>query len=98
MQKRKTGFTLIELLVVISIIAILTAIGVTQYSNAQKKARDATRIGDMKAYQSAYEQYYSTTGSTYDATCGTMDTAGFSGAAPTSPKAPAYTSNCPASS
>ncbi|MDA1079414.1 MAG: type II secretion system protein [bacterium] len=94
MKKFVAGFTLIELLVVISIIGILSAIGMTAFTNAQKKARDATRIGDMKAYQKAYEQYYSTTNSAYAASCSTMD-AMFSGAAPTSPKAPSYAKTCP---
>ena len=32
--------------------------GTVSYSTAQKKARDATRRGDMKAIQNALEQYY----------------------------------------
>jgi prepilin-type N-terminal cleavage/methylation domain-containing protein len=98
MKKFAAGFTLIELLVVISIIGILSAIGMTAFTNAQKKARDATRIGDMKAYQSTYEQYYATDGAgSYHDSCSTMD-AGFSGAAPTDPKPgwTAYSSDCTA--
>ncbi len=58
----KKGFTLIELLVVISIIAILVAMGAVSYSDAQKKARDATRIGNMKDIEKAMEQNYSPAG------------------------------------
>lgn len=62
MLSLKKGFTLIELLVVISIIAILMAMAVASYSNAQIKARDARRISDMKNIQSAMEQAYSVGG------------------------------------
>lgn len=58
----RKGFTLIELLVTISIIAILIAMGSVAYSNAQLKARDAKRIGDMKDIQGAMEQAYTTGG------------------------------------
>lgn len=59
MNKTKKGFTLFELLVSISIIGILTALGVVSFSAAQKKARDSRRIQDMDAVQKAAEQYYS---------------------------------------
>lgn len=61
------GFTLFELLVSISIIGIMTALAVISYSSAQKKARDARRIEDMKNVQSAAEQYYSVDAFTYPA-------------------------------
>lgn len=52
------GFTLIELLVVVAIIAILSAMGLSVFTNAQRKARDARRRADLNAIQSAAEQYY----------------------------------------
>lgn len=52
------GFTLIELLVTISIIAILSAIGIVTYSSAQVSARDARRKQDSKALQTAVTLYY----------------------------------------
>src|SRR3989344_814117 len=55
---KKSGFTLVELLVVISIIAILSAIGLTMYSVAQKSARIAKRIADLRSIQTALELYY----------------------------------------
>lgn len=55
----KNGFTLFELLVSISIIGILTALASLAFSGAQKKARDARRVQDIKAIQVAAEQYYS---------------------------------------
>lgn len=57
------GFTLIELLVVISIIAILSVIGITVFSNVQKGARDAKRRGDIDAIAKALEIYKSVNGS-----------------------------------
>ncbi len=67
MKKLKTraGFTLLELLVVIGIIGLLVSVGISSFSTAQKKARDAKRKSDLKAIQSALEQYYSVCGFTY---------------------------------
>ena len=53
-MKNKKGFTLIELLVVIAIIGILATLAVVAYSSAQKKARDAKRVADMRAVVSAF--------------------------------------------
>jgi prepilin-type N-terminal cleavage/methylation domain-containing protein len=52
------GFTLIELLVVITIIGILATGAVTTFTSQIQKARDTTRITDIKALQSAIEQVY----------------------------------------
>lgn len=51
------GFTLIELLVSVSIIIVLTTLGLISYSEIQKKGRDARRQTDLKVIQSALEQY-----------------------------------------
>ena len=91
----KKGFTLLELLVVISIIGLLIASGAVAFSTAQKKGRDARRRADMKAFQSAYEQYYAEN-TTY-AACGTMNTQFSGGSAPTDPRG-SYVSSCAAAS
>ncbi len=57
----KQGFTLIELLVVITIIGILATGAVSVYTSQIQKARDTTRINDVKALQSGVEQYYQDT-------------------------------------
>ena len=54
----KLGFTLIELLVVITIIWILATGATTIYTSQIQKARDSTRLNDVKALQSAIEQVY----------------------------------------
>jgi len=54
---KSRGFTLIELMVVISIIAILTAIGLVSYSAVAKQGRDSKRQSDLRSIQSALEQY-----------------------------------------
>jgi len=57
--KFQSAFTLLEMLVVIGIIGILVGMGAVSYSTAQKKARDAKRKQDLKAFQNAMEQCYS---------------------------------------
>lgn len=58
LQRTKSGFTLIELLVVITIIGILATWAVAVYASQIQKARDATRINDIKALQSGIDQNY----------------------------------------
>lgn len=70
MKVIKNGFSLFELLVVMSIIGILTAVVSVAYSGAQRKARDARRVEDMKAIQTAAEQYYSQNSYIYPSSSG----------------------------
>ncbi len=58
----KKGFTLVELLITISIIAVLSAIGFVTYSYVMKQGQDSKRQSDLRAIQSALEQYYSDQG------------------------------------
>lgn len=68
MKKIRPGFTLIEILVAVSIIALLTVLGVTNFMVANKKARDGKRQGDLEQIKAALEIYrtdrrvYPTTG------------------------------------
>jgi len=57
----KKGFTLIELLVVITIIGILATGAVTTFTSQIQKARDTTRISDIKALESWIQQFYQDT-------------------------------------
>lgn len=60
----KKGFTLIELLVVISILGILSTIGLSSFTAAQAKVRDAKRkaylsqvAASLEAYNSDHKKY-----------------------------------------
>ena len=52
------GFTMVELLVVISIIVILAAMGMAQYSNSVIRAREAVLKEDLFRMRDAIDQYY----------------------------------------
>lgn len=55
---KKNAFTLIELLITISIIAALSAIGLTLFRNVQAQARDSLRKSDLQKLATALEIYY----------------------------------------
>lgn len=61
------GFTLIELIVSVTIIAILTVVGMVSFSTTNKKARDSRRIADLENIRMALELYRQGTGSSYPA-------------------------------
>lgn len=58
LKNNTRGFTLIELLVVITIIGILATGATATYTSQIQKARDTTRINDIKALQWGVEQSY----------------------------------------
>jgi len=53
----KNGFTIVELLVSISIIAIISSMGIVQFSSAKQKARDAIRISEVIEIKKAISLY-----------------------------------------
>ncbi|NMC35911.1 prepilin-type N-terminal cleavage/methylation domain-containing protein [Candidatus Beckwithbacteria bacterium] len=57
MKTNKRGFTLIELMVVITIIAILSAVGMSSYKTVSKKSRDSRRKADLEQIRGALELY-----------------------------------------
>ncbi len=69
--KHTNGFTLIELLIVIAIIGILVSVATVSYASAQRKSRDSRRHSDLRALQSAWEQYYADNSASYpsDTSC-----------------------------
>ena len=54
---KKTGFTLIELLIVVAIIAILAAIAVPNFLEAQMRAKISRTKSDMRTMVTATEAY-----------------------------------------
>ncbi len=65
MKNPMAGFTLVELLVVMTIIAILAAVGLGNYTRSLSRGRDANRRSNLKTIQNALEQYYLSKGNTY---------------------------------
>lgn len=53
----KKGFTLIELLIVVAIIAILAAIAVPNFLEAQVRAKVSRALADMRSVNTAFETY-----------------------------------------
>ncbi len=58
MLRRFKGFTLIELLIVVAIIAILAAIAVPNFLEAQTRAKVSRAKSDMRTLSIAIETYY----------------------------------------
>ena len=57
-SKKKSGFTLIELLIVISIIGILAALLLANFSGTRERARDTKRKSDLNQMKNALRLWY----------------------------------------
>jgi general secretion pathway protein G len=61
-RARARGFTLIELLIVVTLITILSTIGMAQYRQSVIHAREATLKEDLFRLRDAIDQYYADKG------------------------------------
>ncbi|OGF66872.1 MAG: hypothetical protein A2Y62_01345 [Candidatus Fischerbacteria bacterium RBG_13_37_8] len=62
MNGKQKGFTLLELLVVMAIISILVSIGLPQYKNAQRKAKEAVLKENLFRMRDVIDQYHADKG------------------------------------
>jgi len=58
MNDKINGFTLIELVIVFSLIGILVGLGIPQYQNAARRAREAVLKEDLFQMRKLINQYY----------------------------------------
>jgi len=90
------GFTLVELLVVISIIAILSVIGMTIYTSVQTKSRDSRRKADINSIAEVMEvNYGKTIAGEYQSLAASMFSAGVIPQDPINTTAATTDSKCP---
>ena len=55
---RERGFTLIEVLIVVTLLVILASVGMPQYQNSVRRAREAVLREDLWRMRDAIDQYY----------------------------------------
>ncbi len=58
-RRKEKGFSFIEILVVVTIIGIISTIGLVTYTEFLKQSRDAKRKGDIEQIRAAIEIYKS---------------------------------------
>lgn len=86
-MKRAFGFTLIELLIVVAIIAILAAIAVPNFLEAQTRAKVSRTKNDMRTATVALESYF-VDNNKYPAVVSVANVAGYQ--LPSGPGGPTY--------
>ncbi|MGH9143083.1 MAG: prepilin-type N-terminal cleavage/methylation domain-containing protein [Vicinamibacterales bacterium] len=76
MKRLERGFTLIELMVVMSLIVILTTMGLTQYKNSVTYGRESVLKEDLFRLRDAIDQYFADKGQ-YPSTLDSLVTDGY---------------------
>lgn len=89
MRNKKNGFTLIELIVSVTIIAVLTVVGVVSYTGTNKKARDSRRMADLEKIRVGLELYRQGIGGTYPSSLNALVT-NYLSEVPAGPKGEVY--------
>jgi general secretion pathway protein G len=54
----QSGFTLIEVLIVVTLIVVLSSMGMVQYQNSVRRTREAVLKEDLFRMREAIDQYY----------------------------------------
>ena len=83
-KRTDRGFTIIELLVVLSIIVILSTMGMAQYRTSVIRSREAVLKEDLFRMNDAIDQYYADRGQ-YPATIDALVTEGYMRKIPSDP-------------
>lgn len=84
------GFTLIELLVVITIIAILSTVGISIFSNVSSSVQAVARKTDINAIARAFEAHFDSSSGKYPSVTDIQDSWFASGKIPTPPEGGSY--------
>lgn len=71
----RRGFTLIEILIVLTIVALMSGLGATNFANSQKRGRDSVRLSDLNQYRIAIENYTAVNAGTPPSVGGVAETA-----------------------
>ena len=88
---RNKGFTLLELLVVISLIGLLTAIGVVNFQATNQRSRDGKRQADLEQLRTALEiARADSSNNTYPADLDSLVTGAYMPSLPVDPKTGTY--------
>ena len=58
MKRDNAGFTMIELLIVMTLVVILSSMGMVQYKNSQTRAKEAALKEDLYRMRDAMDQFY----------------------------------------
>ena len=92
LKMKNTGFTFIELLVTVTIIGILTTVGVVNFQATNQRARDGKRQADLEQVRTALEiARADSDDNTYPVNLNALVTGLYIPTVPTDPKTYSYT-------